>query len=417
MSTLSTVPLAAPGTAAAPAAIPVPATPAAGGVAFAILVALTGAHLLNDLMQSIVFAIYPLLKESFHLTLGQIGLITLANQVTASLLQPVVGWYTDRRPLTYALSTGMAFTFTGLILLAVASDFAVLLLAAALVGIGSSVFHPEASRIARLASGGRHGFAQSLFQVGGNAGSALGPLAAVVVIMPRGLGATGWFSLAALLAMLLLLWVGRWYAANRLPRGAKSTHAVSHHLSPARVGWALTALAVLVFSKYVYMASLTNFYTFYLMERFAVSPSAAQLHLFAFLAAVAAGTLLGGPIGDRIGRKRVIWGSILGVAPFTLALPHVDLLWTGILSVVIGFVLASAFSAILVFAQELVPHRVGMISGLFFGFAFGIAGISAAALGALADHAGIGTVYQLCAFLPLIGVIAATLPDVERHPA
>jgi FSR family fosmidomycin resistance protein-like MFS transporter len=384
--------------------------------AVAVLLALTFSHLLNDLMQSLVVALYPMLKDSFGLSFAQIGLITCTNQVTASLLQPVIGWYTDRRPLAYALSVGMGFTFAGLVLLAVASSMGALLIAAALVGIGSSVFHPEASRIARLASGGRHGLAQSVFQVGGNLGSSLGPLLAALVILPRGQGAVGWFSLAALLAMAVLAAVGGWYARHQARAAAAPAPAPAAATPPARhVAWALAILAALVFSKYVYIASLTSYYTFYLISHFHLSTQAAQLQLFAFLFAAATGTVLGGPIGDRVGRKRVIWASILGAAPFTLALPHAGLLGTEILAVAIGFIIASAFSAIVVFAQELVPGRVGMVSGLFFGFAFGIAGIGAAALGALADRIGIDQVYRLCSFLPLIGVVAAFLPDLERR--
>jgi FSR family fosmidomycin resistance protein-like MFS transporter len=384
-------------------------------MATAILGAVTFGHLLNDLMQSMIPATYPILKESFHLSFAQVGMITLSNQVTASLLQPVVGSYTDRRPLAYSLSAGMAFTLVGMVLLAVATSLPLLMFAAALVGIGSSVFHPEASRIARLASGGRHGLAQSVFQVGGNLGSSLGPLMVRGIVLPHGQGAIGWFSLVALLAMVVLLRVGAWYGAvQRRAAAAPASAPRASGLSRSRVGWSLAILGVLVFSKYVYLASLTNYYTFYLMGHFHLGADSAQMHLFVFLAAVAAGTVLGGPIGDRIGRKRVIWASILGVAPFTLALPYANLLGTEVLVLVIGFVLASAFSAILVFAQELMPGRVGLISGLFFGLAFGVAGIGAAALGSLADHAGLDVVYRLCSFLPLIGVATAFLPSLER---
>ena len=402
------------------AALIAEATPASAAqhTALAILLALTVSHLLNDLMQSVMIGVYPLLKESFHLSFTEIGLITLTNQVTASLLQPLIGLYTDRRPLSYALSVGMGFTFTGLLLLAVATSFPWLLVAAALVGMGSSVFHPEASRITRLASGGRHGFAQSLFQVGGNLGSSLGPLLAAVVILPRGQGAIAWFSLAALLGMLVLTVVGRWYSRHRREQAAvPRIRPAASGLSNARIAWALTVLGLLVFSKYIYIASFTSYYIFYLKEHFQLETHAAQIQLFVFLAALAVGTILGGPIGDRLGRKRVLWASILGASPFALVLPHVGLLATEILAAVIGFVIASAFSAILVFAQELVPSRVGLISGLFFGFAFGVAGIGAAALGVLADHYGLAQVYLLCSFLPLIGVVTAFLPELTPHRA
>ncbi len=387
----------------------------------AVLAALTCSHLVNDLIQSVLVAIYPLVKDSFHLTFAQIGAITLANQVTASLLQPFIGWYTDRRPLPYSLAAGMAVTLIGVVLLATATTFPSLLIAAALIGVGSAVFHPEASRLARLASGGRHGLAQSVFQVGGNLGSSLGPLLTVIIVMPRGQGAVGWFSAAALVAMIILLAVGRWYAQHRrdvarFPARVPST-APEVGLSRARVRATLALLGLLVLSKYVYLASFTSYYTFYLIEHFGVSTRSAQLHLFAFLFAVAVGTILGGPIGDRIGRKRVIWASILGVAPFSLALPYADLTVTAALSLGIGLILASAFSAILVYAQELVPGKVGMISGLFFGFAFGVAGIGAAALGFLADRIGIESVYHLCSYLPLIGLVTSLLPELERRSA
>jgi FSR family fosmidomycin resistance protein-like MFS transporter len=354
-------------------------------------------------------------KDSFHLSFTQIGVITFTNQVTASLLQPLIGWYTDRRPVRYALSVGMGFTFLGLLLLASAWSFPILLIAAALVGVGSSVFHPEASRIARLASGGRFGLAQSVFQVGGNLGSSLGPLLAALVILPRGQSAISWCSLGSLIAMIVLFGVGRWYGqhAPRPERGQRVSAVAPGPISRPVLG-ALAILALLVFSKYIYLASLTSFYTFYLMSHFGLSTQDAQIQLFVFLLAVAAGTVLGGPIGDRVGRKRVIWASILGVAPFTILLPYASLPGTEILAVVIGFILASAFSAILVFAQELVPGRVGMISGMFFGLAFGIAGIGAAALGSLADHSGIETVYRWCSYLPLLGIATAFLPDPAR---
>ncbi len=384
--------------------------------AFAILAAISFCHLLNDMLQSLLPAIYPLLKSSFGLDFGQIGLLTFTYQVTASLLQPVIGHYTDQRPQPYSLAIGMGFTLLGLLLLAFAGAFSGLLLAAALVGIGSSVFHPESSRVARMASGGRHGFAQSFFQVGGNAGSSFGPLLAAFVVVPRGQSSIAWFSLAALLAILVLWNVGRWYGQRHGPgipahRAARGEARAA--LSPMQVRIALGVLLALIFSKYFYLASLVSYYTFYLISRFHLSVQSAQVHLFAFLGAVAAGTIIGGPIGDRFGRKYVIWGSILGVLPFTLALPYANLFWTGVLSVVIGLILASAFSAILVYAQELVPGRVGMISGLFFGFAFGMAGVGAAVLGELADHTDIHFVYQVCSFLPAMGLLAAFLPNLE----
>lgn len=384
------------------------------GAIFTVLVAISFCHLLNDMIQSLLLAIYPLLKDSFHLDFGQVGLITLTYQLTASMLQPVVGYYTDKRPQPYSLVVGMSFTLVGLLLLSCATNFGMVLLAAATVGVGSSVFHPESSRVARMASGGRHGLAQSLFQVGGNLGTSLGPLLAAFVVLPRGQGSIAWFSLAALLGIIVLSNVGRWYKAQGgLPKKAprESGQAV---LSRRRIGWSLAILIALIFSKYFYLASISSYYTFYLMDKFGISVQNAQIHLFVFLGSVAAGTLIGGPVGDRIGRKYVIWCSILGVLPFTLMLPYADLFWTGVLSVIIGVVLASAFSAILVYATELVPGRVGMIAGLFFGIAFGMGGIGAAALGELADVTSVTVVYHVCSFLPLIGVLTAFLPNVER---
>lgn len=389
---------------------------AAGAIATGVLAAVTVSHLLNDLVQSLVVSIYPMLRELHGLSYGQLGLITMTYSLTASVLQPLVGIATDRRPMPFALAFGMSSTLTGVLLLSGASALWSLLVAAALIGIGSSVFHPEASRVARLSSGGRFGLAQSVFQVGGNLGSALGPLAAVSVVMPLGQSAVAWFALAALAAIVLLVRVGRWYAAHLRDLAGRPAAAAARG-SLRGAAWPLAVLGVLVFSKYVYLASLTNFYVFYLEERFAVSEHAAQMHLFAFLAAVAAGTVLGGPIGDRVGRRRVIWFSILGVAPFTLVLPHVGLWATAALAFVIGLVLASAFSAILVYAQALVPGRVGLVSGLFFGLAFGIAGIAAAALGALADRIGVVAVYGWCGWLPLLGLLTVFLPDVERRVA
>ena len=384
--------------------------------AFAILAAISFCHLLNDMMQSLLPAIYPMLKSNFGLDFGQIGLITLTYQLTASLLQPVIGHYTDQRPQAYSLAAGMAFTLLGLLLLAMAGGFGGILLSAGFVGIGSSVFHPESSRVARMASGGRHGFAQSFFQVGGNAGSSLGPLLAAFVVVPRGQASVAWFSLAALLGILVLWNVGRWYGRRQAPAATSVRTPPAERrtaLSPRQVRIALAVLLALIFSKYFYLASLVSYYTFYLISKFHLSVQSAQIYLFVFLGAVAAGTIIGGPIGDRVGRKYVIWCSILGVLPFTLALPYANLFWTGVVSVVIGLILASAFSAILVYAQELVPGRVGMISGLFFGFAFGMAGVGAAVLGELADHTDINFVYQVCSFLPAMGLLAAFLPNLE----
>jgi FSR family fosmidomycin resistance protein-like MFS transporter len=381
---------------------------------YAILGAISFSHLLNDMIQSLIVAIYPVLKGGFHLSFGQIGLITLTYQVTASLLQPLVGVVTDRKPMPYSLPVGMGFTLCGLLLLAVAPNFAVLLVAAALVGTGSSVFHPESSRVARLASGGQHGLAQSLFQVGGNTGSSLGPLLAAWVIVPHGRGSVAWFSLAALLAMVVLMQVGRWYRVHHVSHSKVVRHTAGEALSRNKIVMALLILGLLIFSKYFYLASISSYFTFYLIHTFGLSVQSAQMHLFIFLFAVAAGSFFGGPIGDRVGRKWVIWVSILGVAPFTLALPHANLFWTSVLSVAIGLILSSAFSAILVYAQELIPGRVGMISGMFFGFAFGMGGIGAAVLGRVADVHGIDYVYSLCAYLPLIGVLAVFLPNLER---
>lgn len=381
--------------------------------AFGILGAISVAHLLNDMIQSLILAIYPLLQSDFSLSFVQIGMITLTYQVTASLLQPLIGYYTDKHPQPWSLPIGMGFTLSGLVLLSMANNFPMVLVAAALVGTGSSVFHPESSRVARMASGGRHGLAQSLFQVGGNLGSSLGPLLAALIIAPYGRGNVAWFSLAALLAIVVLLQISRWYQTQHRASKNHAQSAVSP-LPRRQVAWAISILLVLIFSKYFYLTSLSSYYTFYLMHKFGLTVQSAQLHLFAFLFAVAAGTVIGGPIGDRIGRKRVIWVSILGVAPFTLLLPHANLWWTGALSVVIGFILASAFSTILVYAQELMPGRIGMVSGLFFGFAFGMGGLGAAVLGLVADHSSIDVVYQICAYLPLLGILTAFLPDNRR---
>ncbi|MEA3146477.1 MAG: transporter, family, fosmidomycin resistance protein [Verrucomicrobiota bacterium] len=384
---------------------------------FAVLIAISVSHLLNDTIQSVIPAIYPILKESFHLSFTQIGLITLTFQLTASLLQPFVGLYTDHRPKPYSLAIGMGFTLVGLVLLSRATNFPVILCSAALVGMGSSVFHPEASRLARMASGGRHGFAQSIFQVGGNAGTSLGPLLAALIIVPSGQQSVGWFSLVALVAIIVLANVGHWYKQNlyRLKTGAQAKDREGLPvMSRSRIIWALAVLIALMFSKFFYLSSMTNYFTFYLIDKFRLSVQEAQLHLFLFLFSVAAGTIIGGHLGDRFGRKYVIWGSILGVAPFTLLLPYANLFWTGVLTIVIGIILASAFSAILVYAQELVPGKVGMISGLFFGFAFGMGGIGSAALGRLADQTSINFVFLVCSFLPLIGLLTAFLPDLSR---
>jgi MFS transporter, FSR family, fosmidomycin resistance protein len=399
-------------------AIAVPLAPETG-TTFAVLVSLSACHLLNDMNQSLVPAIYPVLKQSYSLDFGQIGLITLAFQLTASMLQPVVGLVTDRRAQPFSLPIGMASRLVGLLLLAAAHSYGMILFSAALVGMGSAVFHPEASRVARMASGGRYGFAQSLFQVGGSTGSAIGPLLAAFIVVPRGQGSIAWFSAAALLAILILSQVSLWYARHpsmQQRRGRRAAVAPRFGmLSRSKVVWAIVVLLTLLFSKNVYTSSLSSYYTFYLMQKFHVSVANAQVHLFVFLGAVAAGTFAGGPIGDRFGRRPVIWFSILGAAPFALLLPYASLWWTGVLSVAIGLILASAFSAILVYAQELLPGRVGMVAGMFFGFSFGLGGLGAAALGRIADVSSIGAVYQVCSFLPLIGLLTALLPDIEKR--
>ena len=391
--------------------------PVKDGTFFRVLIAVSFCHLMNDTMQSLLPSIYPILKSGFHLNFGQIGLLTLTFQMTASILQPFIGLFTDRRPMPYSLPTGMLFTLAGLLLLAIAPTFPLLLLAASLIGMGSAVFHPESSRVARLASGGRLGMAQSIFQVGGNTGAAIGPLLAAFVVLPHGQRGVAWFSLVAMMAILVLMRVSRWYKARLVhlrSRPVKHRDAVTG-LSRARVVSAIAVLIALVFSKYFYLASFTSYYTFYLITRFHVGVRSSQIHLFAFLGAVAAGTLIGGPIGDRIGRKTVIWCSILGALPLTLLLPYANLFWTSVLSVVVGLVLASAFPAILVYAQELVPGRVGMISGLFFGFAFGMGGIGAAVLGRIADATSILFVYKICAYLPAIGLFAGFLPAMSHR--
>jgi FSR family fosmidomycin resistance protein-like MFS transporter len=386
------------------------------GAVLGILTAISLSHLLNDMMQSLIPAIYPVLKASFALDFGQIGLITLVYNLTASLLQPAVGIYTDKRPQPFSLALAMAMTLSGLLLLSVASNFAMILMAVALVGTGSAIFHPESSRVARMASGGRHGFAQSFFQVGGNFGSSLGPLLAAFIVLPYGQGSVAWFSLAALTGIAVLTGVGLWYRGER--RRPKATAQAGRKGEPAlprrTVTRAIVILLVLIFSKYFYMAAMTSYFTFFLIGKFGLPVRDAQLYLFAFLAAVALGTFAGGPIGDRVGRKYVIWFSILGVLPFTLLMPHANLFWTGVLSFVIGMILASAFSSIVVYAQELMPGRVGMIAGIFFGFAFGMGGLGAAVLGELADFTSLTLVFNLCAFLPLLGVLAAFLPNTHR---
>jgi len=400
---------------ASPVAIQTTAQITTQTTVFSVIAAISVCHLLNDLMQALMPAMYPMLKDSYALSFGQIGLLTFTYQITASLLQPLIGAYTDRKPRPYSLVAGMGFTLVGLLLLAKAGSFGWLLLAASLVGTGSSVFHPESSRVARMAAGGRHGLAQSLFQVGGNLGSAIGPLLAALIILPRGQGSVAWFCVAALLGMVITANLGRWYRHHGLarlkPKGG--TAAAYAQLPPTQVRKAIGVLLALIFSKFFYLASITSYYTFYLIDHFQVSVRSAQLYLFVFTGAVAVGTIIGGPLGDRFGRKRIIWVSILGVLPFSLALPHVSLLWTGLLTVPIGMILASAFPAIVVYAQELMPGKTGTVAGLFFGFAFGMGGIGAAVLGVLADRTSIGFVYQVCAFLPLIGLLAGLLPDVE----
>jgi FSR family fosmidomycin resistance protein-like MFS transporter len=381
--------------------------------ALGILSAISLCHGLNDLLQSVLPAVYPILKTAYRLDFGQIGMITFTNTVTASLLQPVVGFFTDKRPKPYSLAIGMGFTLVGLLLLSAAPTYAAILIAVGFVGVGSSIFHPESSRVARLASGGRHGFAQALFQVGGNAGSATGPLLAAFIVLPNGQRSIAWFAFGALTAMVILARVGSWYKAHLVAQARHAKAAITSGLSTWRVRLSLFILMLLVFSKNIYMASLTSFYTFYLIQRFGLTVRSAQLHLFLFLGAAAAGTFIGGPVGDRIGRKYVIWVSILGVLPFTVLLPYANLFWTEILTVLIGLILASAYSAIVVFAQELVPGRVGTVAGVFFGFAFGAGGIGAAMLGQLADHTSIEYVYKVASFLPAIGLLTIFLPNID----
>ena len=389
-----------------------------GKTAFPVLAAISFCHLLNDMMQSLLVALYPILKSAFGLTFGQVGVLTLTYQITASVLQPLIGSYTDRKPRPYSLAVGMGFTLVGLLLLAVASGYAPLLVSAALIGTGSSVFHPESSRVARMASGGQHGLAQSVFQVGGNLGSSFGPLLAAFIVLPHGQASVGWFSLAALTGMLVLTRVGHWYRTHGMARlPARAAAGAAPGADRGHLARTVTVLLALIFSKYFYLASFTSYYTFYLIDHFHVSVRQSQLYLFVFLGAVALGTVAGGPLGDRFGRKYVIWFSILGVLPFSLLLPHAGLVWTAVLTVPIGLIIASAFPAIVVYAQELVPGRTGTIAGLFFGFAFGMAGIGAAVLGWLADHTSIEYVYRVCAYLPLIGLAAGLLPRTPGHGA
>jgi FSR family fosmidomycin resistance protein-like MFS transporter len=397
--------------AASTAPVSVPARP---GTALGVLAAISTSHMINDMMQSLILALYPILKGGFNLSFSQIGLITLTYQLTASLFQPLIGLYTDRRPVAYALPFGMSFTLCGLLLLAYAPNYALLLLASALIGTGSSIFHPESSRVARAASGGRYGFAQSFFQVGGNTGSALGPLAAAAVIAPFGQHSVAWFCAVALVGITLLTGVSRWHLAHRMAFPAAARSGPASTLPARTVAMAIGILLLLIFSKFFYVAGLSSFYTFYLIDKFGVSVQSSQYLLFVFLLASAIGTLLGGVLVDRLGQKPVIWVSILGIAPFALALPYVNLFWTVTFTVLIGLILSSAFSAILVYAQELIPGKVGMVSGLFFGLAFGMGGLGAALLGVLADHTSIEFVYRVIAFLPLIGMVTAFLPKVGK---
>lgn len=381
---------------------------------FAIIFAVSFCHLLNDMMQSLLAAIYPMLKENYGLNFKQIGLLTLTFQVTASLLQPVVGTYTDKHPMPYSLPVGMAFSLVGLGILSVATHYVMLLAGAAFIGIGSSIFHPESSRVARLASGGRHGLAQSVFQVGGNFGTALGPLLAAFIVLPQGQKSIAWFSVAALIGMIVLYQVGNWYQRYRAANANRPVASKALKLPRGKVVTSLIILALLVFTKNIYLASISSYYTFYVIHKFGITVQQSQMMLFLFLGAAAVGTVLGGPIGDKIGTKAVIWFSILGVLPFTLMMPYASLFWTGVLTVLIGFILSSAFPAIVVFAQELVPGRVGMIAGIFFGFAFGMAGIAAAVLGVVADMKGIDYVYAVCAYLPFLGLLTIFLPSMRE---
>ena len=394
--------------------IAAPSRPPATTTAFGVLMAVSICHMLNDTMQSLLAALYPMLKADYGLEFWQIGLLTFAFQVTASLLQPVVGLYTDRRPLPYSLPFGSASTLVGLVLLANATAYPLMVLGACFIGIGSAIFHPESSRVARLASGGRYGLAQSVFQVGGNFGTAIGPLLAAFIVVPRGQGSVAWFTVAALLSMIILWQVGAWYSRYQAAAAKRGATALPERLPRNTVMVALVVLALLTFTKNIYMVSLSSYYTFYVIEKFGVSVQGSQLMLFVFLGAAAVGTIIGGPIGDRFGARTVIWFSILGALPFTLAMPYADFFWTGVLSVIIGLILSSAFPAIVVFAQELVPGRVGLIAGIFFGFAFGMGGLAAAVLGIVADARGIEYVYAICSYLPLLGLLTIFLPNMRR---
>ena len=394
--------------------IAAPSRPPATTTAFGVLMAVSICHMLNDTMQSLLAALYPMLKADYGLEFWQIGLLTFAFQVTASLLQPVVGLYTDRRPLPYSLPFGSASTLVGLVLLANATAYPLMVLGACFIGIGSAIFHPESSRVARLASGGRYGLAQSVFQVGGNFGTAIGPLLAAFIVVPRGQLSVAWFTGAALLSMIILWQGGAWYSRYQAAAAKRGATALPERLPRNTVMVALVVLALLTFTKNIYMVSLSSYYTFYVIEKFGVSVQGSQLMLFVFLGAAAVGTIIGGPIGDRFGARTVIWFSILGALPFTLAMPYADFFWTGVLSVIIGLILSSAFPAIVVFAQELVPGRVGLIAGIFFGFAFGMGGLAAAVLGIVADARGIEYVYAICSYLPLLGLLTIFLPNMRR---
>lgn len=385
---------------------------------YPILFAISFCHLLNDTIQSLIPAIYPIIKDSYQLSFSQIGLITLTFQLAASLLQPFVGLYTDKKPQPYSLAVGMTFTLTGLIVLSISNNFHLILISVALVGIGSSVFHPESSRMAHTAAGVQHGLAQSIFQLGGNVGSSIGPLLAAWIIVPHGQFSIVWFSVIALLAIFVLTKVGNWYKSVVINARKNNINIVSVNVkkySTKKIAFSVVILLVLIFSKYFYMASLSSYFTFYLIDKFHVSVQTSQIYLFIFLFSVAAGTLIGGPVGDRIGRKYVIWFSILGTAPFALLLPYSNFFWTGVLIVPIGIIISSAFSAILVYAQELIPGKVGLVAGLFFGFAFGMGGLGSALLGNLADKTSIEHVFYICSFLPLIGIITGFLPNIETR--
>ena len=392
-----------------------PETDLAQKTVYPILFSIAFAHLLNDLLQAVIPAAYPILKDSYQLTFTQIGLITFAYQMAASILQPIVGLYTDKKPKPYSQIFGMLFTLAGIILLAYATSFPIIILSVILVGIGSSIFHPEASRISFLASGGKRGLAQSIFQLGGNAGTAIGPLLVALIVVPNNQHYIIWFAIVAILALFVLSKIAVWYQNHLTLRAKKKVEIILPDLSQAKIVISVSILLILIFSKFFYMASISSYFTFYLMDRFQLSIQDAQFHLFLFLSSCAIGTLIGGPLGDKFGRKYVIWFSVLGAAPFTLLLPYVDLFWTGILSVVIGIIISSAFPAILVYAQELLPKKLGMVSGLFYGFAFGMGGLGSALLGNLADHTSIDYVYHLCAYLPLIGFIALFLPNLKKR--